>query len=159
MIELQYGQTNIFYPNSELKFNKKFPQFYHALASEWSKNTQEPLTTTNVLAQHVWNNTFLKIGSNTVKKVFPFDLFIDDLYNNGVLIPFEEFRTLHNLNKKDFFKWRQIISAIPANWKSKILGFPGENFTKDQHANFISRQITVENLTSKLFYKNRQRQF
>lgn len=153
LIQMNFGQTNIFYPNAQLNFNSKFPIFYQNIAKEWSNHIQEPLTVTNILSQYVWYNNFIKIDSKNILRSFNFDLFVNDLYENGSLIPFEAFRSLHNLDNKDFFKWRQIVSAIPARWKANILNKIGSDFSREQHALFLSRQIPTDRLTSKQIYQ------
>ena len=44
------------------------------------------------------------------------------MYEEGTLITWENFKDKYNLQNKDFFKWRQIVDAIPNEWKTKIAG-------------------------------------
>ena len=46
------------------------------------------------------------------------------MYEEGTLITWENFKDKYNLQNKDFFKWRQIVSAIPNKCKSKIAKNP-----------------------------------
>ena len=75
------------------------------------------------------------------------------MYEEGTLITWENFKDKYNLQNKDFFKWRQIVAAIPNDWKTKI----AENLQPipsppPQHFQLLYRCIPIENLTSKQMY-------
>ena len=43
-----------------------------------------------------------------------------DLFERNALIPWAVFKVKFNLTDSEYFKWPQIISAIPQNWKAKV---------------------------------------
>ena len=49
--------------------------------------------------------------------MFDFELFIGDLFQGKQLYEWNVFKEKYKLKNKDFFKWRQIIDAIPKKWK------------------------------------------
>ena len=75
------------------------------------------------------------------------------MYEEGTLITWENFKDKYNLQNKDFFKWRQIVAAIPNDWKTKIAENPQPTpLPPSQHLQLLSRCIPIENLTSKQMY-------
>ena len=85
--------------------------------------------------------------------MFDFELFIGDLFQGKQLYEWNVFKEKYKLKNKDFFKWRQIIDAIPKKWK-KLIRTDNivENFEKKQHLLHLTRPIPIEKLTSKYFY-------
>ena len=82
--------------------------------------TQDPLTVDTVLSQQVWYNNFIRINNEPIGKLFNFQLFIGDLYLRNRLINWNELKTKFNLCNKHYFKWIQIVKAIPIRWKQII---------------------------------------
>ena len=75
------------------------------------------------------------------------------MYEEGTLITWENFKDKYNLQNKDFFKWRQIVAAIPNDWKTRIAENPQPTTSPPpQHLQLLSRCIPIENLTSKQMY-------
>jgi len=101
--------------------------------------------------QHIWYNQFICVGGFPIKKLFSFELFMSDLFVSGHLIPWVDFKEKFNLHDNDYFKWRQIISAIPQNWKNILTESEGLP-PKIQHTLQLSRPLPVEKLTSKQLY-------
>ena len=65
--------SNIFYPNLALNLDilKDLPLFYRQLAIYWLDFSQsEPKTTSSVLSESVWNNSFIKIDSKPIQPTF-----------------------------------------------------------------------------------------
>ena len=119
----------------------------------WSDLIQQPLTEESTLLQHIWYNQFIKIGGSPIKKLFHFELFMSDLFESGALISWVDFKERFNLLDNDYFKWRQIISAIPQNWKNKLTESDGLVIPpKIQHNLQLSRPLPIEKLTSKQLY-------
>ena len=81
---------------------------------------QEPITSGTVKMQAIWYNNFIKIRNKPIKKMFGFELFIGDLFQGKQLYEWNVFKEKYKLKNKDFFKWRQIIDAIPKKWKKLI---------------------------------------
>ena len=86
--------------------------------------------------------------------MFPTELFIFNLFENGALIPWNRFRSKYNLHNNDFFKWRQLVSAIPSSWKTCISENPSVQVTSPpkQHALQLTNDIPIDKLTSKFLY-------
>jgi len=65
----------------------------------------------------------------------------------------QSFKQKFELSNKDFFKWRQIINAVPREWKNLI---ENENTAlsppKSQHLLHLTRVIPLGKLTAKFCY-------
>ena len=152
LINQQFKQ-DIFFPNTQVKFSKKFPIFYHEIAKSWSKMTQEPLTVSSILSQLIWYNFYVRIGNEVITKRFDKELFVDDLYNGNQLLNWQDFRTKFGLRNNDHFMWIQIINAIPITWRRLVEnGQITPRPLRDQHTLMLTRQIPLETLTSKYIY-------
>ena len=153
LIESTFHQ-NIFFPNAKITPPSIMPQFYKQIFSSWGILSQDPITPVSILNQSVWYNSFIQIDNTPIKKLFPFELFIFNLYEDGVLVPWNSFKNKYDLQPNNFFKWRQIISAIPMRWKACITGNPHEHVLTPpvQHILDLTRPIPLEKLTSKYLY-------
>ena len=152
LIEQNFGQ-NILYSNVMIKLPKMFLKFYKHVVDSWSELSQEPLTVESTLMQQVWYNQYLIVENKPIKKLFPFELFIADLYTINSLSTWEVFKSKFNLLNNDYFKWRQNIYAIPSIWKTQITeGVPSSNPPKSQHTLQLTRPLPLEKLTSKQLY-------
>ena len=119
----------------------------------WSELRQQPLTVESILMQHIWYNQFIMISGQPIKKMFPFKLFMADLYESNALIPWAVFKVKFNLTDSEYFKWRQIIASIPQNWKAKVCENDEQPHPqKIQHVLQLSRPLPIEKLTSKQLY-------
>ena len=91
---------------------------------------------------------YILISNQPIMPVFPY------LFENGQLIPFENFKTSHNLLNKDFFSWRQIVAAIPRAWKTILRSSTcGPDLCKTQGIFFITRHLCLQKLSSKQIYQ------
>ena len=143
----------IFYPNVQVKLNNKFPEFYHQIAKSWSSFSQNPLTPSSAKMQLVWFNKFIKINNKPVRKLFNTQLFVGDLYRTNKLMSWQSFKQKFELSNKDFFKWRQIINAIPREWKNLIENEKTAlNPPNCQHLLHLTRAIPLDKLTAKFCY-------
>ena len=65
-----------------------------------------------------------------------------------------QFRQKHGKNENVYFKWRQLLSAIPREWKEKVNNdvqtVTETNF--EPHLQVITRILYLERLTSKEMY-------
>ena len=150
---------NIFYPNLSIKIPQDMPLFYKNIVRAWIESANcEPLTKEAILRQSVWNNKHILIGNQPVVHDFSVSLFVFDLYTStGDLITWEIFKNKHNLSNSAFFKWRQIINAIPLRWKIKLRDIgESDHFQfvekRDQYFLFLTRLLPIDRLTSKQFY-------
>ena len=101
------------------------PSFYKELVSYWSESSYSTINHVEILlSESLWYNTNVKINNNTVLyKEFAlaginqvchlFDKF-------GKLIEFNDFVDKTGLSPSLFFKWMQLIDALPVNWKQAI---------------------------------------
>ena len=171
LIEQNFGQ-NICYSNVKIELPTIFPMFYKYVVDNvkielpticpmfckyvvdsWSELSQEPLTVESTLMQQIWYNQYLIVENKPIKKLFPLELFIVDLYTNNSLNTWEVFKSKFNLLNKVYFKWRQIISAILSVWKSRITeSVLSSNPPKIQHTLQLTRPLPLEKLTSKQLY-------
>ena len=85
LIKLKFDQ-NIFYPNMNLPPPKEFPRFYKNIQKSWADTSQNPITTSNILYQPIWFNSFIIVSNLPIKKLFKFELFIYKMYEEGTLI-------------------------------------------------------------------------
>ena len=103
--------------------------------------------------QPIWFNQFIEVNNLPIKKLFPFSLFVSDMINShGTLLNWDEFKNKFNLENKDLFKWRQIISAIPSEWKGKIISHAPLQEPIFQHTLQLTRPLPLIKLTSKQIY-------
>ena len=155
LLDAQF-QHSIFYPNIQIQLDPIFPSFYIEIAKNWSNLLQEPITSNTVKMQSIWYNYFIKIRNKPIKKMFDFELFIGDLFHGKHLYEWNVFKEKYKLRNKDFFKWRQIIDAIPKKWKKLIrtenVQNVQSNFDKMQHLLHLTRPIPIKKLTSKYIY-------
>ena len=81
---------------------------------------------------------------------------MSDLFQSGVLIPWIDFKEKFDLLDNEYFKWRQIISAIPQNWKNILNESDGLKppppKKKIQHVLQLSRPLPIQKLTTKQLY-------
>ena len=127
------------------------PLFYKQMLDYWLETSHNPITEESVLSQFVWNNIFIKVDNSPIKKFFNSKLFIRDIYYRGKLIPWAIFKQKYSISNNLFYKWRQLISAIPTQCKNIIKN--SENIPEPTyHLSYLTRLITAENLTSKMVY-------
>ena len=69
------------------------------------------------------------------------------------IIKWNEFKTKFNLCNKYYFKWIQIVKAIPTRWNQIIDQNDTEiTITKDQHLLMLTRKIPLDKLSAKYIY-------
>ena len=153
-IKMQH-KTEAFFPNSQIDLPENCPKFYKGMAKAWSKIDQEPITAKTVASQRIWKNKFIKIGGKTVNQIFPFQLFIGDLFDGRKISTWQAFKNKNSLENKDHFKWIQIVNAIPKPWIKLIENHPENGnieILREQHLNLLTRLLPLEKLTSKQIY-------
>ena len=72
-------------------------------------------------------------------------------------MPWNDIRTLYNLPNSLHFRYVQLVDAIPASWKFEISQnrdafIEANNTNRTQHMLFLTRQLPLENITSKQIY-------
>ena len=75
--------------------------------------------------------------------MFPTELFIFNLFENGALIPWNKFRSKYNLHNN---------SLMTSSWKKCISENPSVQVTSPpkQHALQLTKDIPIDKLTSKI---------
>ena len=87
--------------------------------------------------QQVWYNKFIIVNKKPITKMFPCQLFIADLFHQNKLIDWQNFKEKSNLSQKDYFRWRQIVTAIPKSWKKLITS----EVSKTQHTILLTKRL------------------
>ena len=147
-----------FFPNMLYKAPKILPTFYKKVLRNWfSVSRTEPVTPTTIQNQLLWNNTKIRIGNTPIKKCLDVD-FVGDLYDsNAEPLSWTQYSSIHNPPPNMFFKFIQIMDAIPRAWKDIInnnkAAFSECNGTfRYQHFLHLTRIIDMDKLSSKLLY-------
>ena len=102
------------------------PKFYVELLTHWADFAKVDSSHRNpyvYLGESLWFNSFIQISNQSVF----YEIFsmrginiLKDLYNNdGKLLSFNEL-TEKGIPRKMYFRWIQLIEAIPSQWKSTI---------------------------------------
>ena len=148
-----------FFPNMDYKIPPNLPQFYKNIVNQWCDLAYvEPLLPNAIQNQMLWNNAKIKINNNSIKRFIENINFVGDLYDtNGNIRSWNDMRTLYSLPNSLHFKYMQLIDAIPARWKNKITlsidnFLEANNTNRAQHILYLTRQLPLENLTSKQIY-------
>jgi len=148
-----------FYPNMSYSPPTLLPTFYKEMVKNWIETSEtDPLTPSSIQNQILWNNIKIKIGNFPIKKCLNID-FVGDLFNeHGFIKSWGVFsRTPACRPSMTFFKYMQILDAIPRAWKN-IISENRDDFCekngslRDQHLLCLTRIIGLERLSSKLIY-------
>ena len=77
----------------------------------------DPVTPATIQNQLLWNNCKIKINNAPIKKCLNVD-FVGDLYDSeGLILSWRDFSRINNTPPDMWFKYKQIIDAIPNEWK------------------------------------------
>ena len=146
--------TDIFYPNLEITPNNNMPAFYKNIIQFWMEIAKcNPVTINSIITQKLCFNHFIKVGDIPLVKTFENINLVNDLIDEHGLMSWQNLKTKHGLEDRDQFRWRQIIGAIPSDWKiiiardiSVATFYPGQYFLH------LTRMRMVEKLTCKEIY-------
>ena len=84
-----------------------------------SLSLSNPVTLKSIFGQRLQYNHFVKIGNMPIIWKFPNALFVNDLLdNNGIFLDWPNLKSKFVLENNDYFKWRQLVNAIPSDWKT-----------------------------------------
>ena len=145
----------IFYPNLEINPDVNMPTFYKNLIKYWTEISKyNPATANAILAQRLQFNCFIKIDDRSITWKFPNVLFIKHLLDtNGLFLDWQNFKNKYLLENNHYFKWMQLINAVPTNWKIILRRDRGEGILEPrQHLLKTTRLLTLERLTCKELY-------
>ena len=111
-----------------------------------------------VSSQFLWYNSYIKIDNEVVcykdfadKKIN----FVSDLFDeNGELKSWQKILSDFQLTQKSYFKWFQLIHAIPRPWKLAVLNNKGncKNIYLKHHLIKNSQILVIEKLIPKELY-------
>ena len=131
------------------------PTFYKNIIKHWMDISQcNPITINSILAQRVVFNRLVKIGNIAITWNFNNVYFVNDLLDeNGCFLNWQNFKHKYQLEENNFFRWRQLIAAIPREWKYIIERDRNERvFENGQHLLHLTRMLNLARLTCKEFY-------
>ena len=149
---------NIFYPNLKININIKLPIFYKNVIKEWEEIANcNPLTISNVMMQPISFNSKILVNGNVIAWKSASNLFVQGFYDeNGQILDWGVFKQKHGKNDTFFFKWRQILDAIPREWKGIIVrdrdAMEISNLIPEPHLQVISRRLILSKLSGKEVY-------
>jgi len=98
---------------------KNIPKYYKESLQYWKKYKCNDNVQTK---QFIWYNEYIKIDNRTVfdQSLFQAGLWtINDLYDNGILIPYDHWVS-RGACKSKLLLWRGMINAIPKDMKTAI---------------------------------------
>ena len=76
----------------------------------------------NVMMQPICYNGKILVNRDVIKWESASNLFVQSFYDeNGHIMDWSVFKQKHVKNDTFFFKWRQILDAIPRGWKGIIV--------------------------------------
>ena len=140
------------------------PKFYVKLLTHWAdfaKVDSSHLNPYVYLGESLWFNSFIQISNQSAF----YEIFsmrginiLKDLYNNdGKLLSFNEL-TEKGILRNMYFRWIQLIEAIPSQWKSTIK----DHFTREEYnpQNIVAKHdcithksiMSIPSLTCKSIY-------
>ena len=163
VIPNHFFSNKLFYPNLNIDFITfgKAPIFYKNIVNFWCEVADSlPVTASSILSECIFNNNLLKIENNIVKRNFlgmKRLLFVADLFDDeGNTMGWECFKRKNNLKQTLYFKWAQLISCIPVNWKNVIKLDKGRSrlfCDFEPHLITKAKIFPINKLCSKEFYK------
>ena len=154
---------SLFFPN--LMLNKvsdiKIPKFYQDILSFWSDiSSSTPYTASSILSESIWHNRYLQIGNKAITpSLFQFkvrSLFVSDFFDSsGDILDWNRFKSTHSICDAHYFRWLQIIHALPKVWKNAIKADGGKSrifcdFTP--HLIVKAKIYPMDKLSSKMIY-------
>ena len=153
-----YGGELLFHCNIDFKLFKdkcNLPVFYKDVIILYvnfvNANNVSPLQ------QCIWNNRHIRVNHHPcyIHSFVNCNIIIvsDLFHNDGTIIPFDVLVN-RGLEKKNFMKWRSVMSAIPNAWKNTIK----KGFNRGPHC-FLNKFVvndenmnTVKNMKSRCIY-------
>ena len=164
------GKNLKFHSNSSIpnKTRNSLPSYYKDIINSWCKYYScTPKVSSLVSSQFLWYNSYIKIDKEVVcykefadKKIN----FVSDLFDeNGELKSRQKILNDFQLTQKSYFKWFQLIHAIPRPWKLAVLNDKGNckniiylnhHLIKNNQILAIDKLIPKELYSLSIFLKN-----
>ena len=120
--------TNLCLSDNFKQQTNKLPLFYKELIIVWEKMSKfENMNSSNILAQSLWNNKFVKVKS---KSLYTMSLVrkgiktvIDLVDIEGSIKNWETISREFNLHPIHFLEWYGVCNSIPNKWKRTVKGY------------------------------------
>ena len=104
---------------------RSFPLFYRNVFALWRDCSTCPITPASILNQRIWNNEFIKIGNRPtiIREFASANLnYVFQLFNHdGSIKTWDQVRAEFNLQNRSYFRYIQLVHAIPQDWRHMIL--------------------------------------
>ena len=157
--------SNLSIPNKTIN---SLPSFYKDIINSCCNYYScTPKVSSLVSSQFLWYNSYIKIDKEVVcfkefanKKIN----FVSDVFDeNGELKPWQKILSDFQLTQKSYFKWFQLIHAIPRPWKLAVLNDKGNckniiylnhHLIKNNQILAIDKLIPEELYSLSIFLKN-----
>ena len=138
----------------------KLPTYYKELLISWEKVYSQPPSLPSLIgSQFLWFNALIKIDKKTVYNHLFSNIglnFVIQLFDeNGKLLSWNEIKQKYKLPNNSYFKWYQLVHAIPTSWKKNISEDKGNcrNLVLLNHHLIKKNQIySIMKLTAKELY-------
>ena len=119
--------SNLSIPNKTIN---SLSSYYKDILNSWCKYYScTPKVSSLVFSQFLWYNSYIKIDKEVVcyKKIANKKInFVSDLFDeNGEFKSWQKILNDLQLTQKSYFKWFQLIHAIPRPWKLAVLNDKG----------------------------------
>ena len=116
-------EPNILNKNVVLSFLRAKTQFYQQILDAWYRiHNIKPQTDIEIMNQYLSYNQFIKNNNNICEKdLIQNNIKIKDvIHENGQIKSCEEINHDHNITINSM-RWNSIVSAIPKEWKNKLV--------------------------------------
>ena len=154
-----FKTSNLFCPNLLVPESllKNVPVFYRNIIKFWQDISQcPPKNRAMIYSESLCFNNFIKIGNKPIAPSF-FDangpFYVSHLFtDNGCFISWELASTKFGL--RNYFKWIQIVNAIPNDWKTIVRNSapPSTTLFIGQHLNQGEKVFPLDSISSKFYY-------
>ena len=107
--------------------------------------------------QPICFNSKILVNGSVITWKSASNLFVQSFYDvNGQIAVWSSFKQINGKNETFFFKWRQLVDAIPREWK-RILGRDRDagavlNVIPEPHLQVVSRRLNLAKLNGKEIY-------
>ena len=133
------------------------PLFYRNIINFWQDiSVSTPSSVSMIFSESLCFNRCIMIDNAPILPSFTGagdHIYLSHLFNhNGDLIPWAEASTKFGLH--NYFRWLQIINAIPSEWKSLVKNsvINRDNCCLKQHLNRGEKMVPFNMLSSRFFY-------
>lgn len=149
----------LFNPNLSvpIKLLNTIPLFYRNIIISWQDiSVSTPTNVSMILSESLCFNNFIKVDNAPILPSFTGvgeQIYLSQLFDdNGQFIPWAEASAKFGMH--NYFRWLQIINAIPTEWKSIVKNsvFNRETCCLVQHLNKGDKMVPINMLSSRFIY-------